>query len=481
MATIKVPAIVEQLEQGGAHVIVVPTRSALHFLRAAADAVAREPPVTVAAASAGVTEVDCAHLDLPTGRKNERGADRIVFEKSEKHEETGINERWDTGSGNPCGSATKYSNEGNSFGLGKLLRVNKIKEGKDRKRELKKYCVSKITYNGENGSARSLCCTIVNDCQPTSGTDSQIAKDSSDCVQGPNNCEVGLGKLLSSKTVHTQTDVAGVDCGLTWDSSDAVRNVTNTNTLKPNITNEKDKSVFPTLSSSNIERANSVPSKCLSCLKLLEVAALGSFKSETGNILHVRASCSSKPLPKAGLLVETEEGSSQSRSGDDGDLPSVLDSPSPSCAWCATQRLLPELVIAGDALEWEGWRGRGDPVLHIELRRWADLGVIAPLSANTLAKLANGLCDNLLTCVTRAWDTKKPLLFCPAMNTHMYNHPLTGRQITTLSELGYMEVPAVSKRLMCGDVGGGAMAEVGTIVEAVWSALQQQELLSIAI
>jgi hypothetical protein len=49
-------------------------------------------------------------------------------------------------------------------------------------------------------------------------------------------------------------------------------------------------------------------------------------------------------------------------------------------------------------------------VVHIELRRWADLLLIAPLSANTLAKAAGGLCDNLLTCVVRAWDFRRPLL-----------------------------------------------------------------------
>lgn len=52
----------------------------------------------------------------------------------------------------------------------------------------------------------------------------------------------------------------------------------------------------------------------------------------------------------------------------------------------------------------------GDPVIHIELRRWADALVIAPLSANTLAKMAGGLCDNLLTCVVRAWDFDRPVL-----------------------------------------------------------------------
>ena len=102
------------------------------------------------------------------------------------------------------------------------------------------------------------------------------------------------------------------------------------------------------------------------------------------------------------------------------------------CEWCEVQRLYPELKIAGDTLEWESWKGRGDPVLHIELRRWADILLIAPLSANSLAKIASGLCDNLLTCVIRAWDVNKPLFFCPAMNTLMYEHPMTAKQIATL-------------------------------------------------
>lgn len=52
--------------------------------------------------------------------------------------------------------------------------------------------------------------------------------------------------------------------------------------------------------------------------------------------------------------------------------------------------------IYSDKDEWELWTQRSDPVLHIELRRWADLLVIAPLDANTLGKIANGICDNLL-------------------------------------------------------------------------------------
>jgi hypothetical protein len=60
-----------------------------------------------------------------------------------------------------------------------------------------------------------------------------------------------------------------------------------------------------------------------------------------------------------------------------------------------------------------------------QLRRWADVLLIAPLSANTMAKLCAGLCDNLLTCVARAWEVgRKPVVVAPAMNTAMWEHPL---------------------------------------------------------
>uniref|UniRef100_A0A672V1W6 Phosphopantothenoylcysteine decarboxylase n=1 Tax=Strigops habroptila TaxID=2489341 RepID=A0A672V1W6_STRHB len=119
------------------------------------------------------------------------------------------------------------------------------------------------------------------------------------------------------------------------------------------------------------------------------------------------------------------------------------------------------------------WQGRSDPVLHIELRRWADLMLVAPLDANTLAKLANGICDNLLTCVIRAWDLSKPLFFCPAMNTAMWEHPLTAQHVEQLKGFGYTEIPCVVKKLVCGDEGRGAMAEVWTIVESVKRILEE--------
>ncbi|GBG78853.1 hypothetical protein CBR_g28078 [Chara braunii] len=123
-----------------------------------------------------------------------------------------------------------------------------------------------------------------------------------------------------------------------------------------------------------------------------------------------------------------------------------------------------------DEEEWSSWRRLGDTVLHIELRQWADLLVIAPLSANTMAKIANGMCDNLLTCVVRAWDYTKPVLVAPSMNTMMWDNPFSAKHLSVLDELGVRVVPPISKKLACGEVGNGAMAEPGIIVEAVRSA-----------
>ena len=127
--------------------------------------------------------------------------------------------------------------------------------------------------------------------------------------------------------------------------------------------------------------------------------------------------------------------------------------------------------VYGDEDEWRSWKKIGDPVLHIELRRWADAFVVAPLSANTLAKMANGLCDNLLTCVVRAWDFSKPLVVAPAMNTAMWVSPFTAKHLDKLSELGVHVIQPVSKTLACGDVGVGAMAPVRDVKEAVAAAL----------
>jgi len=123
--------------------------------------------------------------------------------------------------------------------------------------------------------------------------------------------------------------------------------------------------------------------------------------------------------------------------------------------------------LYSDEHEWQAWNKIGDPVLHVQLRAWADVLLVAPLDANTLAKLAGGLCDNLLTCIVRAWDTAKPLLVAPAMNTHMWEHPHTVRHLAVLASLRYIVVPPIVKTLACGDTGAGAMAEVPTLIAAL--------------
>ena len=125
-------------------------------------------------------------------------------------------------------------------------------------------------------------------------------------------------------------------------------------------------------------------------------------------------------------------------------------------------------VIVLDQDEWPGEHyERGDPVLHIELRRWAEVLLIAPCDANTLAKLALGMTDNCLTCVYRAWDLSRPVILAPAMNTLMWEHPATARHLAQLAAdlRGALSiVPPISKKLACDDVGFGAMAERAAIL-----------------
>jgi len=126
-----------------------------------------------------------------------------------------------------------------------------------------------------------------------------------------------------------------------------------------------------------------------------------------------------------------------------------------------------------DAAEWKAWNRLGDPVIHIELRKWADVLVVAPATADFIAKAASGFADNLVLSVCRAWDFAKPLFIAPAMNTMMWEHPITYRHVTTLQGWGARIVEPISKELACGDVGMGGMADVDAITSAVRTALTQ--------
>ena len=197
-----------------------------------------------------------------------------------------------------------------------------------------------------------------------------------------------------------------------------------------------------------------------------------------------------------------------------------------------------EYIDAQD--EWNEWNKIGDPVLHIQLRDWADMMIIAPLSAHTLAKISNGLCDDTLSCILRAWDyghgcrtaikgvsdinssmcsytqksqnsinciktgldneqvitrKRKPIIVAPAMNTAMWEHPLTKQQLEIMKGFWYKSddrsgndindnilheswcqtyiVEPQVKILACGDVGTGAMANVSEIVEVAKACLNK--------
>jgi len=128
--------------------------------------------------------------------------------------------------------------------------------------------------------------------------------------------------------------------------------------------------------------------------------------------------------------------------------------------------LLPGVKVWQDAHEW-GSYSKGSPVLHIDLKNWADVLVIAPCTANTLAKMATGLADNLLTNVVRAWPSHKPLIVAPAMNTDMWDKPSTRRQLGALKAdyPNFRLVEPQEKVLACRDTGMGAMADISAIVE----------------
>ena len=94
---------------------------------------------------------------------------------------------------------------------------------------------------------------------------------------------------------------------------------------------------------------------------------------------------------------------------------------------------------------------------HIELAKWADLIIIAPASANTLARLAMGMADDLLTTVCLA--TAAPVIIAPAMNQQMWAHPAVNLNVQTLRDMNYQIIAPASGEQACGDVGAGRLPE----------------------
>jgi phosphopantothenoylcysteine decarboxylase/phosphopantothenate--cysteine ligase len=113
----------------------------------------------------------------------------------------------------------------------------------------------------------------------------------------------------------------------------------------------------------------------------------------------------------------------------------------------------------------------GSVMGHIHLMRWADLILVAPATANYINKIAQGLGDDLATTLFLAHDFKKPFLLAPAMNTSMYEHPITARHMRELSAMGITLLDAASGTLACGESGQGKLLDPDLILEAVLSRL----------
>lgn len=120
-----------------------------------------------------------------------------------------------------------------------------------------------------------------------------------------------------------------------------------------------------------------------------------------------------------------------------------------------------------DADEWPfSHYYKNDRVLHIELTDWADVFVIAPLTANTAAKMANGIADNLLTSCVLAWDLNKPMVVAPAMNTRMLNNPVVAHNFRMVTRYYQAHVmPTQVKKLACSTDGDGALCDISEIVK----------------
>ncbi len=112
---------------------------------------------------------------------------------------------------------------------------------------------------------------------------------------------------------------------------------------------------------------------------------------------------------------------------------------------------------------------------HIELARWADVVLIAPATANLIARLAAGIANDLATTLVLA--TTAPILVAPAMNTQMLLHPATARNIETLREFGYTIIPPEEGDLACGEAGPGRMPDPEALVEAIGMRLAPKPLL----
>ncbi|MBU2063983.1 MAG: hypothetical protein KKF93_06290 [Candidatus Omnitrophica bacterium] len=107
---------------------------------------------------------------------------------------------------------------------------------------------------------------------------------------------------------------------------------------------------------------------------------------------------------------------------------------------------------------------------HVALAQGAHVVAVVPATANVIAKLAQGICDDIITCVIAA--TRAKVVVCPAMNENMYTHPATQDNIARLKRFGYRIIEPVKGELACGKVGIGRLADLDKIISEIEKALK---------
>jgi phosphopantothenoylcysteine decarboxylase/phosphopantothenate--cysteine ligase len=124
-------------------------------------------------------------------------------------------------------------------------------------------------------------------------------------------------------------------------------------------------------------------------------------------------------------------------------------------------------AVTGSAVYTDLWATAEDHKIgHVALAQWADVVVVAPATANIIGKVANGICDDLLsTVLCTCWS--KPTLVAPAMNSDMWDNPAVQRNIETVKKMGWEVAGPERGRLACGVEGIGRMSEPKDILEAI--------------
>lgn len=126
-------------------------------------------------------------------------------------------------------------------------------------------------------------------------------------------------------------------------------------------------------------------------------------------------------------------------------------------------------AVSGHPVATSLWSDRGD-MPHIDLVRWCQAVVLAPATADCMARVALGLADDLVTTLLLAVEPDRPLWFAPAMNSVMWQKPIVQQHRQSLTDAGWRQIGPASGELACGESGIGAMSDPAEIAAAVFDA-----------